>query len=84
MVSLYDLTVEYRHNPIGTDEVQPRFSWKLRSDLQGACQKAYRVVLRGGNTLWDTGRVESNQSILVEYLGPALTARTVYRWEVTV
>ena len=55
MVSLYDLTVEYRHNPIGTDEVQPRFSWKLRSDLQGVCQKAYRVVLRGGNTLWDTG-----------------------------
>lgn len=84
MVSLYDLTVEYRRDPMGIDEVQPRFSWKLQSDLQGICQKAYRIVVTAEETVWDTGRVDSEQSVLVEYLGPAFASRTCYRWEVTV
>lgn len=84
MVSVYDLTVEYRQNPLGMDEVQPRFSWKLRSDIQDTYQCAYRIRVLNGSVLWDTGRVESSQSILVEYLGVAFAPRTCYRWEVTV
>ena len=34
MLKLYDLSIEYRHDPIGLDEVQPRFGWKLESDGQ--------------------------------------------------
>lgn len=84
MLSLYDLSVEYRHDPLGMDEVQPRFSWKLRDSRQDTVQQAYRLTVSNGTVLWDTGRVESAQSILVEYMGPAFSPRTRYRWEVTV
>ena len=85
MLKLYDLTIEYKHEPLGLDEVQPRFSWKLESDKQDTVQAAYRLALNcGGKTVWDSDRVESEQSILNEYLGPNLTPRTGYTWTVTV
>ena len=85
MLKLYDLTIEYKHEPLGLDEVQPRFSWKLESDKQDTVQAAYRLALNcGGKTVWDSERVESEQSILNEYLGPNLTPRTGYTWTVTV
>ena len=84
MLCIYDLTTEYRRDPLGMDEVQPRFSWKLRSDTPNTRQQAYRIVVRNGSVLWDSGRIESDQSILVEYLGIAFDPRTQYRWEVTV
>lgn len=84
MLKLYDLTIEYKKEPLGLDEVQPRFSWKLRSDGRDTVQTAYRLTVSNGEVMWDTGRVESAQSVLVEYLGAALEARTVYRWTVTV
>ena len=49
MLKLYDLTIEYKHEPLGLDEVQPRFGWKLDSDCTGTLQTAYRLLLtRGG------------------------------------
>ena len=68
MLKLYDLTIEYKHEPLGLDEVQPRFSWKPESDKQDTVQAAYRLALNcGGKTVWDSDRVESEQSILNEY-----------------
>ena len=84
MLSLYDLTIEYKEKPIGLDEVQPRFSWKLRSDDRDVLQSAYRLTVSNGKVMWDTGRVESEQSILVEYMGALFAPRTSYTWEVTV
>lgn len=73
MLKLYDLTIEYKHEPLGLDEVQPRFGWKLESDSQNTLQTAYRLQLScGGKTVWDSGTVASAQSILIEYLGPNL------------
>lgn len=52
MLKLYDLTIEYKHEPLGLDEVQPRFSWKLESDKQDTVQAAYRLALNcGGKTV---------------------------------
>ena len=84
MLKLYDLTIEYKTEPLGLDEVQPRFSWKLESDRNDTRQIAYRVTVFGSETVWDSGRVESGQSILVEYLGRVFAPRTAYTWEVTV
>ena len=81
MLELYDLTIEYKTEPLGIDAVQPRFSWKLRSDGQNTVQTAYRLEVKG---LWDSGRVESGASILQEYLGFNLAPRTAYVWRVTV
>ena len=84
MLKLYDLTAEYKNEPMGLDILRPRFSWKLQSDRQNTCQSAYRIVLSGGGNTWDTGRVENEQSILIPYAGPALAPRTEYTWEITV
>lgn len=43
MLKLYDLTTEYKHEPLGLDEAQPRFGWKLDSDRQNTLQTAYRL-----------------------------------------
>ena len=85
MLKLYDLTIEYKHNPLGLDEVQPRFSWKLDSDKQDTVQTSYRLqVMQSGAVVWDSGAMESEQSILNEYLGPNLAPCTEYTWSVTV
>ena len=84
MLKLYDLTVEYKTEPIGLDNLRPRFSWKLQTDLKDTYQSAYRIVVSGKKSTWDTGRVESAQSILIPYEGPALLPCSEYAMEITV
>lgn len=79
MLKLYDLSIEYRHDPIGLDEVQPRFGWKLESDGQNVVQTARQITVKTADrSVWDSGRVQTQQSILTEYLGPDLQPRTTY------
>ncbi|MBR0462796.1 MAG: family 78 glycoside hydrolase catalytic domain [Clostridia bacterium] len=86
MSSVVNLTTEYKTNPIGLDEPKPRFSWQITSSgpiLQGA----YRLqVFREEDDapLWDTGRVNRRDSVLVPYDGPALEPRTRYAWRVRI
>ena len=84
MLNLYDLTTEYKTDPLGLDDPQPRFSWKLQSDKQDTRQSAFRLTVSGDGQMWDTGWVESEQSILVEYGGEDLTPCTTYTWTVIV
>lgn len=70
MLKLTELQVSSRNHPIGLDE-QPVFSWEMVSDIPDTIQTAYRV--RVGS--WDTGRVESGDSLFVPYAGPALQPR---------
>ena len=85
MLKIYDLTIEYKHEPLGLDEIQPRFGWKLDSNQQDTVQASYRLqIVQGGDVVWDSGTGASAQSILNEYLGPNLAPRTEYTWSVTV
>jgi alpha-L-rhamnosidase len=78
--------------PIGMDVAHPRLSWKLQDSRDGAKQTAYEIqvaldlkTLHGGNAnVWDSGRVESDQSVGVPYSGPALAASKRYYWRVLV
>lgn len=89
---LTQLRCEYLDNPAGIDEVQPRLSWVLESERRGARQVAYRVavassleILEGGKPdLWDSGRVESDQSTHVVYDGTPLSSRMTCYWQATV
>jgi alpha-L-rhamnosidase len=86
------LKTEYQKDPLGLDVAKPRFSWQLNSRARGAGQSAYEIrvatnadVLRDGRSLlWDSGKVDSHQSIFLEYGGPALQSRMRYFWEVRV
>ena len=84
MLTLFDLTLEQREKNVGMDERCPRFSWKLRSDLPNTYQTAYRIVVSGEDLTWDSGKVESAQSVLVAYAGSTFHPCTQYHWEVTV
>lgn len=85
-----NLRCEYEWNPIGIDVARPRLSWEVSDSRRGARQAAYRIIVSpaeylvadGKGTLWDTGRVKSDQSIHVVYGGPALNARLRYYWSV--
>ncbi|MGC9359729.1 MAG: family 78 glycoside hydrolase catalytic domain, partial [Anaerolineae bacterium] len=80
-----NLRCAYRVNPLGIDIAQPRLSWELASDRRGVRQSAYQIVVReGDDVLWDTERVESDQSIQVPYEGPVLRSRQRVNWQVRV
>ncbi|BBH70184.1 alpha-L-rhamnosidase [Actinoplanes sp. OR16] len=82
---VYGLTTEQRTEPLGVDEPRPRLSWKLRSDRNGAAQSAYRITaFLGDEPVWDTGRRESPETLLITWDGPVLRSATRYHWRVEV
>jgi alpha-L-rhamnosidase len=84
------LRCEYLENPLCVDVPRPRLSWHVRDARRGAVQAAYQIraaatrhtLLNGSADVWDTGRVESDQSVHVEYAGPALQSRQAVHWQV--
>ena len=84
------LTVEHRKDPVGIDATQPRLSWKISGPGTGILQTAYsiKVSTTGKNgsseVIWQTGKVESGESVLVSYKGPALKSGQKYTWQVRV
>jgi len=83
------LTCEYQMNPHPLD-VLPRFSWWLNDSRRGARQSAYRILVAsspeklaaGEGDLWDTGKVESDDSTLIPYGGKTLLSRQQCWWKV--
>jgi alpha-L-rhamnosidase len=91
-VRLAGLTTEHERNPIGLGVAQPRLSWKLVSGRNGEAQTAYQIRAAGTVAglaanqpgLWDSGKVTSDQSVLVPWGGPALASRAQVFWQVRV
>src|SRR5512138_1579148 len=87
-----NLTCEYQINPLGIDVLQPRLSWQMQSKQRGAHQTAYQLLIapsetsldNGRGLLWDSGRVEADQSTHVPYNGPALVSGQRVYWKVRV
>ena len=85
-------TCEYLTNPIGIDRPHPRLSWVLESNHNGQKQTAYHILAASNQKLletntgdfWDTGKIESEQSIHVVYNGSALESRQKVYWKVKV
>lgn len=84
------LRCEYRVDPIGIDETEPRLSWLVESARRGARQSAYRVLVassieridRDDGDLWDSGRIGSGETINVVYAGAPLRSRQTCYWKV--
>jgi alpha-L-rhamnosidase len=91
-VAVKKLRCEYRVNPLGIDVVKPRLSWILESNRRGRIQSAYQVLVAGSEKklksnkgdLWNSGRIESDQSIHVVYKGEELKSRMGCYWKVRV
>jgi alpha-L-rhamnosidase len=89
-VQLKNLRTEMLTNPLGIDATKPRFSWELTGDQRGIEQTAYNILVASSPEklaanqadLWNSGKVNSNQSILVTYTGSPLKSRTQAYWKV--
>lgn len=64
------------------------FSWKMISEGRNVKQTAYRILVSVGNDfseknmIWDSGKKEDENSILVSYEGAQLYPGTTYFWKV--
>ena len=88
------LRCEYLVNPLGIDTPRPRLQWVLESHPgeRGKRQTAYQILvaaseasLRAGKgDLWDSGKVDSNQTAQIPYGGNPLPSRLLCWWKVRV
>ena len=86
------LKCEQETDPVGIETPSPRFSWQLVSPERGCRQTAYRIVVAGTEkdaaagraTMWDSGKVPGEQSLLIPYNGQPLEAAETYYWSVRV
>ena len=87
---LQQLQCEYQTNPMGIDVAFPRFSWIINAAERGVSQSAYRIVVSetqreadsktGG--MWDSGTIESSNTVNIEYQGAPLQSNRKYFWRV--
>lgn len=90
--TVQNMTVELCSNPLGLDVPHPRLSWQLKANVNNVRQKAYQIMVAtspdglnsGHNVVWNTGKVNSDHSILIPYEGKVLKARQKYYWKVKV
>lgn len=83
------LRCEYAVNPLAIDVDAPRFSWEVNDPRRGAVQSAYEIqaarseaaLASGAALLWNTGKVDTAQSIHVPWGGeePGAGQRAYWR-----
>ena len=91
-VKLSNLKCEMLTNPIGIDAKQPRLSWQLQSPQRGTMQTSYQILVasseeklaKNEGDLWDSGKVNSEKSVMVDYEGKQLESREDCFWKVKV
>ncbi|MBK1835544.1 alpha-L-rhamnosidase C-terminal domain-containing protein [Roseibacillus ishigakijimensis] len=67
-----------------------RFSWQIKAEGRGQIQNGYQILVAANEEnlapdkelVWDSGQVESGQSIFLPYEGPELTKGQDYHWQV--
>jgi len=83
---------ENRIDPLGIEILNPHLGWELRSSFRNKKQSAYQILVADSKqaladsvgNLWDTKKVNSNQSIQVKYKGKPLSSGMVCYWKVRV
>lgn len=90
-----DLRCEHMTNPSTVDNQHPRLSWiNIAADenAQGEYQSAYQIQVastakkleKGKADIWDTRKVDSQESYLIDYAGKPLQSGLDYYWRVRV
>ncbi|HEX2860811.1 MAG TPA: family 78 glycoside hydrolase catalytic domain [Lacunisphaera sp.] len=84
------LKCESAVDPLGVDVAQPRLSWQVKSDENGQRQTAWQVLVASSREvlaadrgdLWDSGRVDGDQTTFVGYGGVPLRESQQVFWKV--
>lgn len=91
-ISIADLRTEQLKNPLGIDTRHPRLGWRIESNEQNVIQTAYHILVasspellaQGKGDCWDSGKVETDASQWITYLGKSLKCNVPYYWKVKV
>jgi len=89
---VYDLKCENLSDHIGTGTSSPRLSWKVKSTVNGDSCSAYQVIAASEKSLmsekkadlWNSGKTESSENILIKWQGKDLVSGSVFYWKVRV
>jgi len=92
IIQSFDLRCENRIAPLGIEVLSPRLSWKLESTQRGKRQSAYQILVadsedklsKNDGNLWDSKKIDSNQSIQIKYEGKQLSSSLICFWKVRV
>lgn len=87
-MKIYSMKTEGRTNPVGIDEDNPVFSWKISSEKRGVSQKRYMIEVSEdeafSDPVWNSGYVDSDISLGIRYGGKKLLSSVRYYWRVSV
>jgi alpha-L-rhamnosidase len=86
------LCCEYLENPLGLDTSSPHLSWQSDNTERNWKQTAYEILvasrvelLRAGSAdIWDSGKIDSAESVGIAYHGSPLQSQRRYYWKVRV
>jgi alpha-L-rhamnosidase len=86
------MLVEYAEAPVAIGTEKPRFSWEVPLEGRGKLQSAYQILVAtdkallepGKANLWDSGKVDSSQSVNVEYAGTEVKSNIDCFWALQV
>ncbi|HXP61531.1 MAG TPA: family 78 glycoside hydrolase catalytic domain [Dongiaceae bacterium] len=86
------LRCEFVEDPLGVDVPQPRLFWKLESAARAQRQSGWQILAassvglldRDQADLWDSGKVNSDETIHISYGGRPLRSSQAVFWKVRV
>uniref|UniRef100_UPI003217D830 family 78 glycoside hydrolase catalytic domain n=1 Tax=uncultured Draconibacterium sp. TaxID=1573823 RepID=UPI003217D830 len=86
------LTCNFRENPLGIDTQELLLGWQIESPDRNTGQSAYRILVaeqtgeleKKNGTIWDSGKIDSDQSINVRYDGKRMEPGKRYFWKVKI
>ena len=89
-ISVTNLRCEMLTNPLGIDVKEPRLSWMLNSTQRNVQQTAYLIIVssskeklsKDDGDVWNSGKINSSQSIHIKYSGKELQSGKAYFWKV--
>ncbi len=92
IIQIYDLRVEGLTEPTGLGVACPRFSWKTKADTANWKQQAYQIraiserkdLGSNDSLVWDSEKVNSEQSIHVPWGGEPLQSEQTVFWQIRV
>ncbi|WP_082026648.1 family 78 glycoside hydrolase catalytic domain [Flammeovirga sp. OC4] len=93
-IQVQDLRCEYRINPLGIDNINPRLGWKIidNQKTRGQKQTAYQILVASSlkklnkdkGDIWDSNKIDNAQSVNNLYAGQQLTSNQECYWKVRV
>ncbi|HTD92756.1 MAG TPA: glycoside hydrolase family 78 protein [Chitinophagaceae bacterium] len=89
-LSVTGLSTEHKIDPMGIGTDRPRLSWKLSGPARNIAQSAYSIRVATtkdfakSSIVWESGKINSPESVLQTYMGNELLPGTRYYWQVKV